>query len=148
MEVRLGKRQKLKQVLKACGTQVEPTFASMFQLAIAQKVLGFYLASIEQKYPAILHYPYNDPERFLADFLLVNSNKRPDSAWKYLGLRVLLDKMGAPALRQMLGRHRQSVWHSLQADIKKLANPNKTDVFSFLLEKINQYEPLRLVDFQ
>lgn len=148
MEVRLGKRQKLKQVLKACGTQVEPTFTNMFQLEIAQKVLGFYLGSIEQKYPAILHYPYNDPERFLADFLLANPNKRPDSAWKYLGLRVLLDKMGAPALRQMLGRHRQSVWHSLQTDMKKLANPNKTDVFAFLLEKINQYEPLRLVDFQ
>jgi hypothetical protein len=68
MEVRLGKRQKLKQVLKACGTQIEPTFASMFQLEIAQKVLGFYLASIEQKYPAILHYQYNDPKRFLDDF--------------------------------------------------------------------------------
>ena len=148
MEVRLGKRQKLRQVLKACETQIEPTFANMFQLNIAQRVLRYYLASIEQKYPAILHYPYNDPERFLADFLIANPNRRLDSAWKYIGLRVLLDKMGAPALRQMLGRHRQSVWHSLQADMKKLANPNKTSVFSFLLEKIDQYEPLRLVDFQ
>ncbi len=148
MEVRIGNRQKLRQILKACGILLEPTFKNIFKLDVAQRILKNYITNIEQKYPAILRYPYNDPERFLADFLIANPSKQLDSAWKYVGLRVLLDKMGAPALRQMIGRNRQSVWHSLQADMKKLEIPDKTDVFAFLKEKINNYEPLRLVDYQ
>lgn len=37
---------------------------------------------------------------------------------------------------------------SLQREMKKLSKPDTKDVFHLLLEQIEHYEPLRLVDFQ
>ncbi|CAN5285826.1 hypothetical protein BH10PAT2_BH10PAT2_0620 [soil metagenome] len=146
MEVRLGKRQKVRQIFKQCQLDLEPTFENVFRLSVAQKVLTHYLTQIKQAYPPLLHYS-NDPEKFLTDFMLANPEKRFDTALKYVSLRILLEKIGASALRQMLGRHRQQVWYSLQQEMKKLAVPDSRDVFRLLFEQVEQYQPLRLVDF-
>jgi hypothetical protein len=148
MEVRLGKRQKIRQIFKQCNLNLEPTFENVFKLSVAQKVLTNYLNQIEQAYPPLLRYNQREPEKFLTDFMLANPKKRFDTALKYTSLRILLEKIGAQALRQLLGRHRQQVWYSLQQEMKKLAVPATRDVFHLLLKQVQQYEPLRLVDFQ
>jgi len=79
--------------------------------------------------------------------MLANPEKRFDTALKYVSLRILLEKIGASALRQMLGRHRQQVWYSLQQEMKKLAVPDSRDVFRLLFEQVEQSQPIRLVDW-
>src|SRR3989338_10344714 len=51
MEVRLGKRQKLKQILSTVGLSCEPTFKNLFSQEVAQKVQLHYITKIEDNYP-------------------------------------------------------------------------------------------------
>ena len=68
MEVRLGKRQKLKQILSNVGLTIEPTFKNLFSQEVAQKVLLHYLTEIESNYPPLLNYEYDNPKQFLTNF--------------------------------------------------------------------------------
>lgn len=148
MEVRLGKRQKLKQILSTVGLSCEPTFKNLFSQEVAQKVLLHYITEIEDNYPPLLNYEYNTPEKFFTDFLISNPDKRLSSALKYLGMRILLDKLGVREFRQLIGNYSDNAWYSLNNDMKSLTQASKASTFSLLRDNITDYKPLKLVDFQ
>ena len=148
MEVRLGKRQKLKQILSTIGLTIEPTFKNLFSQDIAQKVLLHYITEIEGNYPPLLNYEYNTPEKFFTDFLISNPKKRLTSALKYLGMRVLLEKLGVREFRQLIGRYSDNAWYSLNSDMKSLTQVSEVNTFQLLRDTITNYQPLKLVDFQ
>lgn len=148
MEVRLGKRQKLKQIISAIGLSLEPTFKNLFSQEVAQKVLLRYLSEIESNYPPLLNYEYNTPEQFFKDFLLTNPDKKLTSALKYLGMRVLLEKMGIREFRQLINRYSDKAWYDLNKDMKSLHRVNEVNTFQLLRENISNYKPLKLLDFQ
>jgi len=148
MEVRLGKRQKLKQILRMTGLDLEPTFRSMFSVEVAKKVLLHYLEEIESNYPPLLNYEYDSPEKFFTDFMINNPDKRLCSALKYLGMRVLFEKLGVREFRKLIGRYSNGAWYSLNSDMKKLKRIEELSTFDLLRENIVNYQPLKLVDFQ
>ena len=148
MEVRLGKRQKLKQILSVIGFIIEPTFKNLFSQDIAQKILLHYLVEIENNYPPLLNYEYRTPEKFFTDFLISNPDKRLTSALKYLGMRVLLEKISVREFRQLIGRYSDSAWYSLNSDMKNLTQVNEVNTFSLLRDALINGQPLKLVDFQ
>jgi hypothetical protein len=148
MEVRLGKRQKLKQILSAIGLTIEPTFKNLFSQDIAQKVLLHYISEIESNYPPLLNYEYNTPEKFFTDFLISNPKKHLTSALKYLGMRVLFERLGVREFRQLIGRYSDNAWYGLNSDMKNLTQVNKVNTFQLLRDAITNYQPLKLVDFK
>jgi hypothetical protein len=66
MEVRLNKRQKLKQLFTKLGIKADLTFKSLFKPTIAKKVLLHYLDELESKRPALLDYKAKSDEALLA----------------------------------------------------------------------------------
>lgn len=148
MEVRIGNRRKLKQVLLKTEVDDEPTFEGMFKQNTAQKVLLYYLELIEEGYLPILAYEYENPQKFFTNFLLNNPDKRYTSAFKYVGMRVMLDYMNTREFRQLLDRYSPNLWYSLNKDMKTLKHTDDIDTLKLLKDKVANYEPLNLVDFQ
>lgn len=148
MEIRLGKRQKLKQVLSHLALSIEPNFKNLFNQDIAQKVLLYYLQIIEKGYPRLMNYEYKDPEQFFTNFLVSNPDKKFTSALKYLGMRVLLEKMGIREFRQLISRYSSDAWYSLNSDMKSLVPISDVNTFDLLRNSISNYQPLKVVDYQ
>lgn len=148
MEVRLGSRQKLRQILLKTGLNIEPTFSAVFKQEVSQKVLLHYLKEIEDSYPPLLNYQYNNPKQFLSDFLINNPKTKLSSALKYLAMRVLLEQMGVREFRQLIGRYSNNAWYVLNKEMKNLKTSDDKSIFALLSDNIINYQPLKLLDFK
>jgi hypothetical protein len=147
MEVRLNKRQKLKQVLKNVGIEIEPTFQSVFRKDIAQKVLLHYMGAIEKGYPLILSYDCKDANDFLSDFIIHNPKAGLKKAIQMLGLRVLIDKVGVREFREITSKYGKANWYRLNKEMLSLNYPQKEDTFAPIRQCLEEFKPLRLIDF-
>jgi len=148
MEVRLNKRQKLKQVLRHIGIVAEPTFNTVFKKEIARKVLLYYMAEIEKGYPAIFLYNCKDPEDFLSDFIIHNPKAGLRKAVQMLGTRTLVDKVGIREFREITRKYGKANWYRLNKEMRSLSYPQKGNSFAVLRLCLEEFKPLKLVDFQ
>ena len=148
VEIRLNKRQKISQILKKVDKEVEPTFSNIFNQDTAKKVLLYYINEIEEAYPPLLNYQYDSPKKFFTGFLTINPKVKLTLALKMLGLRVLLDEIGAREFREMTKRYGNPVWYSLNKEMKNLSNVDEPSVFSLLRKQITEFEPLKLLAIQ
>jgi len=146
MEIRLNRRQKINQILKKIGKETKPTFINIFDQDTAKKVLLYYLDEIEQAYPPLLTYPYNNSLRkFFEGLLIANPSLKPTQALELTAFRLLLNEIGIREYRQITKRHGDYYWYSLNSKMKKLKQTDEISVFSMLREKITKFEPLRLL---
>jgi len=148
VEIRLNRRQKINQILKKVGKDVEPTFTNIFSQDTAKKVLLHYINEIEDAYPPLLTYQYDSPKKFFAGFLVANPTIKLTPALKILGLRALLDDIGVREFREMTKRYGNSAWYSLNKEMKALGNTDEVSVFSLLRKQITEFEPLKLLAIQ
>jgi len=148
VEIRLNKRQKISQILRLIGKDIEPTFADIFSQDTAKKVLLHYISEIEEAYPPLLNYQYDSPKKFFSGFIRSNPNTKLTLPLKMLGLRVLLDEIGVREFREMTKHYGSSAWYSLNKEMKTLAQTDEPSVFSLLREQITKFEPLKLLAIQ
>lgn len=146
MEVRLNKRYKITQILKEIEVDVEPTFSNLFKMEISQKVLLHYLDELEAAYPMLLFYN-KEPRRFLMDFIVNNPEATLKKAVQALGLRILLEDIGIREFREITNKYKRTSWYKLNKEIQEYTYPQERP-FKVLRETINQFTPLKLVDFQ
>ena len=145
VEIRLNKRQKISQILRLIGKDIEPTFADIFSQDTAKKVLLHYISEIEEAYPPLLNYQYDSPKKFFSGFIRSNPNTKLTLPLKMLGLRVLLDEIGVREFREMTKHYGSSAWYSLNKEMKTLIQTDEPSVFSLLREQVNKFEPLKLL---
>jgi len=148
MEIRLNRRQKINQILKKVGKEIEPTFTNIFNQDTAKKVLLHYISEIENSYPPLLVYQYDSPKKFFTELLIANPKIKLTPALKMLGLRVLLDEIGVREFRQITQRYGNYAWYSLNKEMKKLGDVKEVSVFSMLRKQLTEFKPLKIVDFQ
>jgi len=145
VEIRLNKRQKISQILKLIGKDIEPTFVSIFNQDTAKKVLLHYISEIEEAYPPLLTYQYDSPKKFFTGFLTANPKTKLTPALKMLGLRALLEEIGIREFREITKRYGNSAWYSLNKEMKGFGNTDEVSVFSLLRKQITDFEPLKLL---
>ena len=148
IEIRLNKRQKINQILKKIGKEVEPTFINLFNQDTAKRVLLHYLNEIEEAYPPLLIYQHDSPKKLFNSLIITNPTIGVSSALKMLGLKMLLNEVGVREFRQMTKQYGYSTWYSLNKEMKKLNKPAEVDTFSVLRQELNKFEPLHLLAFQ
>ncbi len=148
MEVRLNRRQKLKQVLKHVGIEIEPTFQSLFRKDIAQKVLLHYMGVIEKGYPLILSYDCKDAKDFLSDFIVRNPKVGLRKAIQMLGLRTAINELGIREFREITSKYGKANWYRLNKEMLSLNYPQKEDTFAPIRQCLGEFKPLKLIDFQ
>lgn len=145
MEVRLNKRQKLRQILKKVGYEYELTFQHLFNSLLSKTVLVYYLDDLESRRPVIIDYQTNTPKSLLADLIINNPTLGPIKILQLFGLKVALDSVGIRGLRVMLKKSSTRSWYRLIAESKKIKLPqNTTPTFQVIRQSLNTLEPVSL----
>ena len=148
MEVRLNKRQKIGQIFKKLGVNIEVNFQSVFDSKISQAVLLHYLGEVEKQRPALLDRAYNDPQALLADIVISNPKLKARQALQAFGLKQAFDKIGMRELRKILNRISDRSWYRLVKTIKQVKLAKKNDTFGVIRKHLLSFESLKLVNFQ
>lgn len=143
MEVRLNKRQKLKQLFTKLNIKANLTFKSLFKPAIAKKVLLHYLDEIESKRPALLDYKAKSDEALLAALCLNNPELGCKQILQMLGLKKALELHTPRELRVLFSRAHKRSWYRLMADAKKVKLPITNSPFEIVREQIVKFKPCK-----
>jgi len=130
MEVRLGTRQKIRQIIKSIGLDIEPTFKSLFSSQISQRVLLCYLHEMESRRPILLDYQNGKPKELLADLIINNPT------------------LGPKRTLQLFNKYTDRSWYRLVADANRIKLPVAKDIFGTIRTHLTEFKPLKLVDFQ
>jgi len=147
MEVRLNRRQKLKTTLRQAGIAAEPIFQALFKQEIAQRVLLHYIAEIEKGYPLILSYDCKDAKDFLSDFIIHNPKAGLKKAIQMLGLRIAINEVGIREFREVTRIYGKANWYRLNKEMLSLNYPRKEDTFAPIRQCLEEFKPLKLIDF-
>lgn len=149
MEVRLNQRQKIQQIFRKVGLEIEPTFQNLFKEEIAKKILLFYLDYVESNYPKPLYFNPKSSEDFIAQFQVDNPKAKIKDPFTTLGFSIAVRETNTREVKEMLKKHPTSSWYSFIKRINSFSYPkNKPSTFETLRNAINEFKPMKLVDFQ
>src|SRR3989344_1127844 len=148
MEVRLGTRRKIRQILKSIGLDIEPTFKSLFNSQISQTILLCYLHEMESRRPTLLDYQNGKPKELLADLIINNPKLGPKRTLQLFGLKQAMELVGMREIRVLFNKYTDRSWYRLVADANKIKLPMARDIFGIIRTHITEFKPLKLVDFQ
>lgn len=149
MEIRLNQRQKIREILKKIGVEIEPTFGNLFKKEIAQKVLLYYAAQIEDDYPRLLYSKPKSAKDFIAQFIIDNPKTKLKDPIMALGFYSALEEVSTREIRELLRKHSKGVWYRFFRQINSFNYPkSNSSAFELIRNSINEFKPLKLVDFQ
>ena len=148
MEVRLGTRQKIKQVLKLIDSDVEPAYRNLFSQSIAQKVLIHYLDTIDRARPSLLDYPPRTPIELLAELTINNPTLSSTRILQVFGLKQALNSLDIRGLRAILGNRKPTSWYKLMVVVQNLNLPKCPNPLAVIRNSIQDFKPLKLLDYQ
>lgn len=149
MEVRLNKRQKIRQVFQQIGIKSDLTFEDIFKTKYSKAVLLHYLDYIENARPNLLDYRPSNPKKLLPHLAVQNSNLGARKLLQMYGLKTAIDKYGMRELRTILGSSVSSdTWYRLVREAKSIEVAPSNKPLSLLRSHIEEFVPLKLVDFQ
>ncbi len=144
IEVRLNKRNKMKQLFKALNIKIDLTFKKLFKPSIAKKVLLHYLDELESKRPILLDYKATSDKALLCDLVFNNPDMRPKEIFQLIGLKHMLHTMSLRELRTIFARHDKRSWYRLMATVDKVKLPMAQDIFGEIRENLEAFKPVRL----
>ena len=148
MEVRLNKRQKIKQLFKTLNIELEPTFVNLFNSDISQQVLLHYLDEIESKRLPLFDYKSANAKSLLADLIINNPKLGIKKTIQLFGLKQIFDNMSPRELRAMFGKYSQRSWYRLIAEAKTINLPSTKNPLEIIRKNLDSFKPLKLNDFQ
>ncbi len=148
IEVRLNKRQKIKQLLSKQKIKTDLTFAGLFKEAIVKKILLHYLDELESKRPAILDYEAPDDNALLAALIVNNPKMGAKQILQMFGFKKALETGTCRELRTMFARYNSRSWYRLIADAKKIKLPDTPSPFVDIRKAVSKFKPLKLGQMQ
>ncbi len=144
MEVRLNKRQKIKQLFKTLNIKSDLTFKSLFKISTSKKVLLHYLDELESKRPTLLDYRAPNGKASLSALILNNLDLNPKHILQIYGLKQALELVTIRELRAMFAHSNKRGWYRLMADVNKIKLPLNQSPFNTIREHIITFKPLKL----
>lgn len=144
MEVRLNKRQKIKQLFAKLGIKSDLTFNNLFKPATAKKVLLHYLDELESKRPILLDYKAKNDEALLVALNINNPELGPKQILQMFGLKKAMEFMTPRELRVLFMRFYPRGWDRLMADAKKVKMPNANSPFEVMREQILKFKSCKI----
>ncbi len=138
MEVRLNKRQKIKQLFTKLGIKSDLYLKSLFKPAISKKVLLHYLDELESKRPALLDFKSMDDKTLLTALILNNPDLSAKKIMQVYGLSKALTVINLRELRSMFLKENLKSWNYFVSETQKIKLPAKTVVFQPLKSAISK----------
>ncbi len=151
LEIRLGTRAKIRDVMKRIGAEVEPTFAALFDISVAKGVLRHLWDRMRSTAPPGYSDGKERPEQILARLAAASPKApRPAKLLQQLGTVILRDSVGIRGLGALMRRHgTPRTWQRIRRQLKDLpeAQPVGLDILGTLNTALTEFRPLALSDF-
>jgi len=148
IEVRLNKRQKIKQLFNSLGIKSELTYKNLFSSTVSQQVLLHYLDELESKRLSLFDYKPVSQKSLLADLIINNPSIGLRKTVQLYGLKQVFESVTPRELRAMFSGYSQRSWDRLVKDAKAVKLPASKSPLGVVREHLTLFEPLKLVDFQ
>lgn len=148
MEVRLNKRQKIKQFFSKLGISSDLTFKKLFKPAISKKILLHYFDELESKRSALVDYKTKNDKTLLVDLVVNNSDLGIKQILQLFGLKKVLEVVNLRELRSMFSKYNQRNWYRLMRDLNKVQLPNSQDSIGLIKKHLIKYKPLKIQDYE
>ena len=149
MEVRIGNRTKLKQILKKHGFEkLELNFNNLFSKEVSQKILLSVLKETEKAYPVILNGDKQTLAEFTAQFQVDNPKLNYSQLLKFIGAKALIENVGIREFRKLTNRFGDSQWYRLNKAMQELKLSNTFDVFDNLRKQLEESVQVKLEDYK
>lgn len=143
MEVRLNKRQKVKQLFTALGIKADLTFKKLFKPAISKKVLLYYYEKLEQKRPLLHDYKQDNINALISDLIFYNPKITPRMLFCMLGLKKALEVKSARELRMLFPSYNQRSWQRMLSEAGKIQLPTIGSPFTVIRTQLQEFKALR-----
>ncbi len=147
MEVRLNKRQKIKQLFTKLKIKSDLTFKSLFKPLISKKILLNYLDELESQRLSLVNYESTNDKALLTDLILNNPEISPKQILQMFGLRKALDAVNIRELKVMFTKYNARSWYRLLSDSDKIRLPGQKISFGVIRESITKFKPVKLSKF-
>jgi len=152
MEIRLGNRQKIRHLLKSLAVDKELTFANLFNISLAKKVLKYYWEKIDDGI-AFFQINAKSPIDLIEAIKKRHPNIKYGQLLKILGLITLIQEVGVRRTRGVLGftKNGSCGWYRLKKDLKEINDLKTMDKYhsiSKISHALNEFTPLRLSDYE
>lgn len=144
MEVRLNKRQKIKQLFAKLGIKSDLTFKNLFKPVVAKRVLLHYLDELESKRPVLLDYKAKNDEALFVALCINNPELGPKQILQMFGLKKAMEFMTPRELRVLFSRFYPRGWQRIMADAKKVKLPNANSPFGAVREQIVKFKVCKI----
>lgn len=135
MEVRLNKRQKMKQLFKKLNITSDLTLKSLFNPTMSKKILLHYLDELESKRFSLLDYTAVNDKALLADLIFSNPELSPRRIFQIFGLSKALAAINVRELKQM-SKCSKRRWDRIIADAKEIKSSMVKRDFDDIRKKI------------
>lgn len=123
MEVRLNKRQKMKQLFAKLDIKSDLSFKGLFKPAISQKVLLHYMHELESKRPALLDFKAMDDKTLLTALILNNPDLSAKKIMQTYGLVKALEIMNLSELSRLQIKQNKRNWNKLTLELSNIKLP-------------------------
>lgn len=154
MEVRLNKRQKIKQLFNKLGIKSDLSFKSLFKAANVKKILLHYLDEIENKRPTLLDFKASTlfhqgferqaDKALIAALLFNNPDIKPQRIFQLYGLKKAFDTFNLRELKGMFGKCHQRNWYRLMAETRDVKLPVVQSPFGVIREQLEKFKAIKI----
>lgn len=148
VEVRIGNRKKLKQVLNKHNLKGDIIFEKLFSREVSRTILLAMVDDIERAYPKLLKAKEDTNERLCINLQLNNPNLTYAQILKYIGAKVLIEDIGIRGFRQLTKRYGDSQWYRLNQGMNSLNIGPEIEVFHNVNKSIREFERVELEKYK
>jgi hypothetical protein len=151
MEVRLGNRTKIKGVMKQIGADVEPTFAGLFDISIAEDVLKHFWDNVRRQ--LVLTRPSATPKAEDVLQELLRSGRQHARLGKLLqevALTMLVQSVGPRGLQALLARRcNPRTWQRIKRGLHDLPGKEAGGFIALkhVDEALREFRPIQMNNY-
>ncbi len=147
MEIRLGQRAKIKEILKKLNIQACMTFSELFKENIARQVLLFYLEQIKNGYALLAYYPKSKGQ-LISDIKILNPKIKIRKMLQIYATKTIIDDIGIREFQEVIKIYGKHNWNRLNNDLLRCKFPEQSFApIKVMQQSIMDLRALQLKDF-
>jgi len=149
MEVRLGSRNKIKDMLKRSSNESESlTFVKLFSQKLSKDILIYTISKIESDYPKILTVNTKTNAELFTQLMINNPKLKYKNLLAVVGAKVLLEEQGTRGFRTISEKFGKTNWYRFNQEMKELVVSNAVNPFDSFVQELDKFETIKLEKYK
>lgn len=150
LEVRYGRRNKLKSTLKKLDVRYEDlTLQHLIKKDISQKLLLHQIQGLQDRYPKFLDTKENNTLDFVMSFMGNNPDIKYPKLLQVMGAYYLTKELGSRQYKDVVSKYGYSQWYYYQKQINSYEyGDTKNKYYEFLQKELQEFKTTNLEEYE